>query len=188
MGDASPAGESFHRTGLAVAYGAEFAQADVPEFTGVVVGAGVELAIQHEAGTEAGPKGEEYHITGAAAGAVLPLCQSAGVGVILQACRDACSLLHQLHDRDIVPTGQVRRRHHHPRLAVQRAAAGYAYAFGIAFVQTMLRTDALQLFKDGGDGALHVGGIEAHLVRDFNDAIGVDAVYHRALRAAYVYA
>ena len=131
--------------------------------------------------------GEEYHVPAAAAGAVLPFCERAGVGVVLQAGPDADSLLHQLHDGDVVPSGKVGRRHHHAAAAVQRASAGDAHALGIGAIQTVPGGHRLEFREDACYGLVHLGGREFDLVDDFQAAVGVHTVDDGALGAAHVY-
>lgn len=118
-----PLAEPFERTALAVSHRTELRQADMPQLAGVVVRPGVELAVENQPGAESGAERQKHHVLSPDAGAELPLGQRARVRVVMDSRPDPETFFEHPDDRNIVPPGQVRRRHDHASLAVERPAA-----------------------------------------------------------------
>ena len=154
------------------------------DLAAVVIGAGVKFAVQHQSCAHTRPKGQEDHVAGAAAGAIFPFRERAGVGVVLQGGADACGLFDQLHDRDVVPAGEVGWRLHDAGLAVQGTAAGNADGFRVAGVQTMPGSHGFHLRENAGERLVHLRGFETDLVGDLQTTVGINSVDDGTFRSA----
>ena len=138
------------------------------QFTGIVVCARIQLAIQDQSRPKACSKGHEYHIPGAFAGTEKPFCKGAGIRIVVDCRRYSEFFGEYPYDGDIVPAGKIRRRHYHTGPAVQGTAAADADGADTFGAQAVPFND----FPESGlyvpDGTLHIGRGKAQLVLDYD--------------------
>ena len=156
----------------------------MPDLTRVVIGAGVELPVQDKTGAHARAESQENHVAAAAPGTILPFRERTRVRVILQGGANARRLLYQFDNGNVVPAGEVGRRLHDTRPAVQGTAARDADSLGIGPVQAVAGGHRLHFRKDAADGLVHVRGFKADLVRNLQLSVRINAIDDGTLRTA----
>jgi hypothetical protein len=94
----------------------------VTELAPVPHRAAIETAVEDDAPADARRDREVDHVAGAGAGAVAMLAGGRRGRVVLEGRRPFVRLLDERRDRDVVPVGQVRRRHEQAARRVERPA------------------------------------------------------------------